>query len=96
MKTTSEKQHRNTEYNKHVFWATSTARFANYGFQQGGRDNKVDFPPAAPTIDRYFYMDDLFKSVDSSQAAVTCYREMVEKWGSNCLEVVKLSRRTID
>ena len=57
------------EYNRHVFGAKSSPTCANYGFQQGGRDNKVDFPSAASTIDRNFYMDDLVKSVDSPQAA---------------------------
>ena len=44
----------------------------------GGRGNKVDFPSAPSTIDRNFYMDDLLKSVDSPQAAITCYQELVE------------------
>ena len=44
-------------------------------------------------------MDDLVKSVDSQQAAVTCYQELVEtlklsgftlkKWASNCSEVLQ-------
>ena len=72
---------------------------ANYGFQQGGRDNKVDFPSAASTIVRNVYMDDLVKSVDSPQAAITCYQELVEtrkrtgftlkKWASNCSKVLQ-------
>ena len=39
------------EYNRHVFGAKSSPTCANYGFQQGGRDNKVDFPSAASTIE---------------------------------------------
>ena len=61
-----------------MFGAKSSSTCANYGFQQGGRDNKVDFPSVASTIDRNFYMDDLVKSVDSPQAAFTCYQELVE------------------
>ena len=44
-------------------------------------------------------MDDLVKSVDSPQAAITCYQELVEarkptgftlkKWASNCSEVLQ-------
>ena len=58
------------EYNRHVFGATSSPTCANYGFQQGGRDHKVDFPSAASIIDRNFYKDDLVKSVDSPQVAI--------------------------
>ena len=47
-------------------------------FQQGGRDNKVDFTSAASAIDRNFYMDDLAKNIDSLQAAITCYKELVD------------------
>ena len=87
------------EYNRHVFGAKNSPTCANYGFQQGGRDHKVDFPSAASTIDRNFYMDDLVKSVDSPQAAITRYQELVEilkrrgfalkKWTSNFPEVLK-------
>ena len=66
------------EYNRYVFGAKNSPTCANYGFQQGGRDNKVDYPSAASTIDRNFYMDDLVKSVDSPQAAINCYQELVE------------------
>ena len=44
-------------------------------------------------------MDDLVKSVDSPQAAITCYRDLAEtlrrngftlkKWASNCSEVLQ-------
>ena len=88
------------EYNRHVFGAKSSPTCANYGFQQGGRDKKVDFSSAASTIDRNFYMDDLVKSVDSPQAAIICYQDLVEtlkcsgftfkKWPSNCPEVLEI------
>ena len=61
-----------------MFGAKSSPPCANYGFQQEGRDNKVDFPSAASTIDRNFYMDDSVKKVDSPQVAITCYQELVE------------------
>ena len=60
------------EYNSHVFGAKSSPTCANYGFQQGGRDNKREFPVAAATIDRNFYMDDLVKIVDTPQEAIEC------------------------
>ena len=87
------------EYNRHVFGAKKSPTCANYGFQQGGRDNKDEFPSAASTIDQNFYMDDSVKSVDSPQEAITCYRELVEtlkrsgftlkKWASNCSEALQ-------
>ena len=55
------------EYNRHVFGAKSSPTCVNYGFQQCGRENKSEFPVAAATIDRNFYMDDLVKSVDTTQ-----------------------------
>ena len=58
------------EYTRHVFGAKSFLTCANYGFQQGGQDNKVEFPEASFTIDRNFYMDDLVKSVDTPQQAI--------------------------
>ena len=42
------------EYNRHVFGAKSSPTCANYGFQQGGRENKTKFPVAAATRDRNF------------------------------------------
>ena len=88
------------EYNRHVFGAKSSPTCANYGFQQGGRDNKKEFPVAAATIDRNFYMDDLVKSVDTPQEAIECYQQLVEtlkrsgytlkKWVSNCPEVLEV------
>ena len=88
------------EYNRHLFGAKGSPPCANYGCQQGGRDHKVDFPSAASTIDRNFYMDDLVKCVDSPQTAINCYQELVEtlkrsgftlkKWSSNCPEVLEI------
>ena len=66
------------EYTRHVFGAKSSPTCANYGLQQSGRDNKVEFPEASFTIDRNFYMDDLVKSVDTPQQAIECYRQVVE------------------
>ena len=87
------------EYTRHVFGAKRSPICANYGFQQGGRENKIEFPEASFTIDRIFYMDDLVKSVDTPQQAIECYRQLVEtlkrsgftlkKWASNCPEVTE-------
>ena len=89
----------NYEYTRHVFGAKSSPTCVYYGFQQGGRDNKVEFPEASFTIDRIFYMDDLVKSVDTPQQAIESYRQLVEtlkrsgfiwkKWAGNCLEVTE-------
>ena len=86
------------EYNRHVFGAKSSPTCANYGFQQAGRDNKEEFPEAARTIDRNFYMDDLVKSVDTPQEAIECYQQLtatlkrsgfaLKKWASNSSEVI--------
>ena len=82
------------EYTKHVFGAKSSPTCANYGFQRGGRDDKIEIPEASSTIDRSFYKDDLVKSDDTPQQAIECYRQLVEtvkrsgsilkKWASNC------------
>ena len=84
------------EHTRHVFGAKSSPTCANYGFQQGGRVNKVDFPEASFTIDQNFYMDDLVKRVDTPHKAIECYRQLVETlkrsgftlktWASNCAE----------
>ena len=44
----------NHKYTRHVFEAKSSPTCANYGFQQSGRDNKLEFPEASFTIDRNF------------------------------------------
>ena len=87
------------EYNRQVFGAKSSLTCANYGFQQGGRDNKREFPVAAATIDRKFSLDDLVKSVNTPQEAIEFYQQLVEtlkrsgfflkKWASNCPEVLQ-------
>ena len=87
------------EYTRHVFGAESSPTCANYGLQQRGRNNKVEFPEASFKIDRNFYLDDLVKSVDTPQQAIECYRQLVEtlkrsgftlmKWASNCPEVTE-------
>ena len=75
----------------------SSPTCANYGLQQRGQDNKIEFLEASFTIDLNFYMDDLVKSVDTPQEAIECYRQLVEtlkrseltlkKLASNCPEV---------
>ena len=60
------------EYNRHVFGAKKSPTCANYGSQQSGRDNQREFPVAAATRDRYFYMDDLVMSVYTPQEALEC------------------------
>ena len=87
------------EYYRHVFGARSSPTCANYGFQQCGRENKSEFPVAAATVDRNFYMDDLFESVDTTQEDIECYQQLMEtlkrsgftskKWASNCSEVLQ-------
>ena len=87
------------EYTRHVFGAKSFPTCANYGFQQGAWDKKVEFSEASFTIDRNFYMDELDKSFHTPQQAKKCYRQLVEtlkrngftlkKWASNCPEVTE-------
>ena len=87
------------EYTRHVFGAKSSPTCANYGFQQCGRENKSEFPVAVVTIDRNFYMDDLVKSVDTTQEAIECYQQLMEtlkrsgstlkKWARDCSEVLQ-------
>ena len=66
------------EYDRHVLGAKNFPTCAKYGFQQGGRDQKVHYPSTASTLDRNVYTDDLVKSVSSPQAAITCYQELAE------------------
>ena len=83
-----------------MFGAKSSPTCASSGFQQRGRDNKREFPGVAATIDRNFCMDDLVKSVDTSQEAIECYQQLVEtlkrsrstlkKWASSCPEVLEI------
>ena len=76
-----------------MFGAKSSPTCPNYDFQQCSRDNKKEFPVAAATIDRNFYMDDFVESVDTPQEAIECYQQLVgtlersgftsKKWPSN-------------
>ena len=83
-----------------MFGAKSSTTCANYGFYQGGRVNKREFPGEAATKDRNFSMDDLVKSVDTPQEAIECYQQLMEtlkrgrstlkKWASKCPEVLEI------
>ena len=55
------------EQTRYVFGAKRCPYCVNYGFQQSGRDNKVEFPEASFTVDQNFYMDDLVKGVDTPE-----------------------------
>ena len=87
------------QYQRHIFGAKCAPTSANYALRRNAKDNEHEFPNAAAAIDRNFYMDDLFKSVDSVTSAIKLCKELIElcqrgkfrltKWISNDRHVIE-------
>jgi hypothetical protein len=58
------------QYQRHMFGAKCAPTRANYARYQNAKDNEHEFPDAAAAVERNFYMDDFFKSVDSVTGAI--------------------------
>ena len=62
----------------HIFGATSSPCCANKALKQTAEDNKSRLSPeAVKTIQRNFYVDDLLKSVATTESAITLANQLV-------------------
>ena len=87
------------QYQRHIFGAKCAPTCANYALCRNAKDNEHEFPDAAAAVERNFYMDDFFKSVDSVTRAIKLCNELVElcqrgkfrltKWISNDRRVIE-------
>ena len=81
------------ENQRHVFGAKSSPTCASYALERVGFDNEGMYPIAAKAIQDNFYMDDLIKSVESSEEAIEDFNQIqhllskhgfeLKKWLSN-------------
>ena len=62
----------------HIFGATSSPCCANKALKQTAEDNKARLcPEAVKTIQKNFYVDDLLKSVATTESAITLANQLV-------------------
>ena len=64
------------ENQRHVFGAKSSPTCANYALKRVGIDNEDEFPIAAKAIHNKFYMDDLFKSVETAEEGIEVFNQL--------------------
>ena len=61
----------------HLFGAASSPSCANYGLRKTGSDNRSNASlEVAMTLNKNFYMDDCFKSVQSVNDAIKMVKEL--------------------
>ena len=87
------------QYQRHIFGAKCAPTCSNYALLRSAEENKLQFPTAALAVKRNFYMDDFFKSVESSSEALELQQQLVAmlklagfnltKWISNEKEVIE-------
>ena len=86
------------QFVRHIFGAKCSPTCSNYALLRSAEDNEMEFPIAALAGKRNFYMDDLFKSVKSTDEAKEMQQQLSEmlylggfhltKWVSNEKEVI--------
>ena len=85
------------QFVRHIFVAKCSPTCSNYALLRSAEDNEMEFPIASLAMKRNFYMDDLFKSVKSTDEAMEMQQlsEMLylggfhlTKWISNEKEVI--------
>ena len=86
------------QFVRHIFGAKCSPTCSNYALLRSAEDNEMEFPIAALAVKRNFYMDDLFKSVKSTDEAMEMQQQLSEmlylggfhltKWVSNEKEVI--------
>ena len=64
------------EYQRHVIGAKSSPICANYALKRVGLDNEKEYPIAAKAIQNNFYMDDLIKSVETTEEAIEVFNQL--------------------
>ena len=87
------------QYQRHIFGAKCAPTCSNYALLRSAEENKLQFPTAALAVKRNVYMDDFFKSVESSSKALELQQQLVAmlklagfnltKWISNEKEVIE-------
>ena len=87
------------QYQRHIFGAKCAPTCSNYALLRSAEENKLQFPTAALAVKRNFYMDDFFKSVESSSKDLKLQQQLVAmlklagfnltKWISNEKEVIE-------
>lgn len=84
----------------HLFGDTSSPSCSNFALRKTAKDNKDEFPEEIiKTVERNFYVDDCFKSVKSSELAVSLVNDLCDllskggfrltKWQRNRPEVLQ-------
>ena len=66
------------EYTRHVFGAKSSPTCANYALHQVAKDNAKDDENLVKATQRNFYMDELLKSVRTTQEAIKTYQKITD------------------
>ena len=83
----------------HIFGAISSPSCANYALKRTAEDNREQFGnEAADTILRDFYVDDMLKSIDDDEGAVSLLSEVqnsCKEGGFNLTKVVSNSHKVI-
>ena len=69
------------EYQRHVFRAKSSPICANYALKRVAIDNEDEFPIAAKTIKKNFYMDDFIKSPEETIEVFKQLQPLLSKHG---------------
>ncbi len=75
------------QYRRHIFGAKCSPTCSNYALLRNAKDNSQLYPEAAVAVERNFYMDDFFKSVESVARAAKIFTKLVDlcKGGKFCL-----------
>ena len=86
------------QFARHIFGAKCAPTCSNYALLRTAEDNEMEFPIAALAVKRNVYMDDFFKSINSTDEAMKMQKQLSEmlnlggfhltKWISNEKEVI--------
>ena len=66
------------QYTRHIFGSKDSPTCANYALKCTGTDNQSDFPQAAQSVHRNFYMDDYLESSPTVEEASNKAKEIVK------------------
>ena len=58
------------QFVRHTFGAKCAPACSSYALLRSAEDNEMEFPIAALTVKRNFYMDDFFKSVNAGKSSL--------------------------
>ena len=66
------------QYVRHIFGAKCAPTCSNYALPRSAEGNEMEFLIAALAVKRNFYMDDFFKSVESTDEAMEMQQKLAE------------------